>query len=317
MQRMQLQMTAPLDIGLEQHDAALGAGQEDVFDLGETEKRMSRKAQVQWFNDEILETVDEEESDVIIESARSGDDVLSSDEERDRKIEGLEAELDDLYDAYKDRLRERDAKFKAREERAKDKEREKEWNGIQTADDVDEESDDSGGWDVAQRNKLRDDTSSDESSNDGSEDGNKDEDSSAKRKRSSKDVIALAAKRQRLVRALELPSKPLTTATRLWFSQGVFSGLDVAGDLNLDEETQEEEIDKDESVTEEEVPAEGDQEVEEVRLHIVKSFIPSLTQHQLPGTDFEVVHQSKDDDIDMWDANDDRHAAEAEKNQRK
>src|SRR5882762_2555385 len=45
-QRMQLQMTAPMDIGMEQHDASLGFGQDDVFDLTGAEKGMRKKGGV-------------------------------------------------------------------------------------------------------------------------------------------------------------------------------------------------------------------------------------------------------------------------------
>ena len=46
-QRMQLQMVAPFDIGLEQHDASLDLGQDDVFDLSTTEKAMRKKKAAQ------------------------------------------------------------------------------------------------------------------------------------------------------------------------------------------------------------------------------------------------------------------------------
>lgn len=230
-------MTAPLDIGLEQNDAALGVGQEDVFDLGEAERRMNRKAQVQWLNDEMLETSDDEDEGDRNIDEDGDEDVLSPAEERDKRVDGLEAELDGLYDAYKDRLRERDAKFKAKEERAKNKEREKEWNGIQTERGSDDENSDSadseGGWEVAQRNKMRDsDTSADESTDD--EEG--ESMSNRKRFRSSKDPPLPATKRQRLVEDLELLTKPSSAASRLWFSQGVFSGIEVVGALKESEE---------------------------------------------------------------------------------
>jgi AdoMet-dependent rRNA methyltransferase SPB1 len=45
-QRMQLQMTAPMDIGMEQHDASLGYGQDDVFDLTGAERGMKKKGGV-------------------------------------------------------------------------------------------------------------------------------------------------------------------------------------------------------------------------------------------------------------------------------
>src|ERR1700759_3139720 len=48
-QRMQLQMTAPLDIGLEHQDPALHMGQDDTFDLSVTERAMSKKGGAKLF----------------------------------------------------------------------------------------------------------------------------------------------------------------------------------------------------------------------------------------------------------------------------
>ncbi|KAF5355800.1 hypothetical protein D9756_003854 [Leucocoprinus leucothites] len=291
-QRMQLQMTAPLDIGLEQSDAALGVGQDDVFDLGETENRMSRKSQVQWLNDETLETIGSEGAIDGGSSAENTDqDVLSSDEEWDRKLEGLEAELDGLYDAYKDRLRERDAKFRVKEERSKDKEREKVWNGIQAENESDEESTESeGGWDISQRNKVQSgDTSSDESSDEG-----RDEMAfQRKRSRTSKEHRSPFVKRQRLLNTLERSSNPSSTAARLWFSQDVFSGMDNA---NVFEEAG----GNTESVSEDDLSSqESDQEME----HVSED-----------EDDFEIIPQNQDDDVDMWDvADEDQDAAGLEK----
>ena len=221
---MQLQMTAPLDIGLEQNDAILGAGHDEVFDLEETEKRMDEKTQVHWLNDDVPESIDNDnEYDEASDAAEADEGTFSQDEDQDMRYRGLEAELDGLYDAYKHRLWERDAKSRAKEQRSKNKE--EEWVGIQPEHGSDEESSESeGGWGMAQRNKLQtSDTSSDESSDD--EEG-VETIPSRKRSRSLKNPAAPPPKRQRLVQTLELPSAPSSAATQLWFSQGVFSGLD-------------------------------------------------------------------------------------------
>jgi AdoMet-dependent rRNA methyltransferase SPB1 len=263
---MQLQMTAPLDIGLEQSDAALGVGQDDVFDLGEAEKHINRKTQVQWLNEEALETisdVDESEGKGGLgeeeEEEEEEDNVPSLDEERDRRVDALEAELDGLYDAYRDRLCERDAKFKVKEERMKNKEQEKEWSGIRTERDSDGESTDSeGGWDLAQRNKLKDsDDSSDESSAEGEEEK---EDAVPHQKclRADKDAALPSAKRLRLVDTSEPESKPSSATVRLWFDQDVFSSVDIANDLAEDGDEDEEQNMSDIS------PIENDDETDQV-----------------------------------------------------
>jgi len=235
-QRMQLQMATPLDIGLEQSDAILGVGQDDVFDLGETEKRMGEKAQVQWLNDDVLEYVDEDdERDGASNAVESSEDVFPQEEDQNMRHRRLEAELDGLYNAYKQRLWERDAKSKVKEQRSKNKEREEEWAGIQTEHGSDEESTESeGGWDMAQKNKLQtSDISSDESSED---EGGVETTSNGKRSRLLKNSAAPPPKRQRLVQTLELPSVSSSAATRLWFSQGVFSGVDDINNLREDDD---------------------------------------------------------------------------------
>ncbi|KXN89929.1 AdoMet-dependent rRNA methyltransferase SPB1 [Leucoagaricus sp. SymC.cos] len=286
-QRMQLRMTAPLDIGLEQSDATLGVGQEDVFDLEETEKKLNKKAQVQWLNDD--ETMyDDVEDGEDNSSERNTDNDFSSGEDEDRRIDGLEATLDGLYDAYKNRLRERDAKFRANEARAKDKEREKEWAGIQAERDGSDESTDSeGGWDVAQNNKLKEDDDSSDESSDEEKEGPA---SKGKRYRALQDPALPSAKRQRLASTPDVPSKPSSTAARLWFSQDVFSGVDSLEGLEEKEEA--------ESVDEADVfPEKSDQEMD-----------------QASGDDFEVVPQTQDVDTDMWDiSNEDEEAAKQEK----
>lgn len=147
----------------------------------------------------------------------------------------LEAELDGLYNAYKQRLWERDAKSKVKEQRSNNKEREEEWAGIQTEHGSDEESTESeGGWDMAQKNKLQtSDISSDESSED---EGGVETTSDGKRSRLSNNSAARPPKRQRLVQTLELPSMSSSAATRLWFSQGVFSGIDDMNNLREDDD---------------------------------------------------------------------------------
>ncbi len=130
-QRMQLKMTAPLDIGLEQTDAALGHGQEDMFDLGDASNGLRRKGGLNRLIDESdVESDDEDEAAGFDDESDGGDEILDEDEERERKVAGLEDELDGLYDSYQERLKERDAKYRVKEARRKNKERE-EWHGIQ------------------------------------------------------------------------------------------------------------------------------------------------------------------------------------------
>ena len=151
-QRMQLQMTAPMDIGMEQHDASLGYGQEDVFDLTGAERGMKRKGGVTMLTGDGYDMPESDESGPEGDGEGEDEELLDSEEERERKVAGLEAELDGMYDAYQERLKERDAKFKVTEERRKNGLLE-EWHGIQKDSDEDSESEEEGGWDKMEEAK--------------------------------------------------------------------------------------------------------------------------------------------------------------------
>ncbi|KAF8898634.1 Spb1 C-terminal domain-containing protein [Infundibulicybe gibba] len=276
-QRMQLQMTAPLDIGMEQQDASLGLGQDDMFDLGGTEKAFWKQGGISRLVDDdgdtdISDESDEEEGDGVGSSME-----LDEEEEREKKMQGLEAELDGLYESYQDRLRKRDAKFKVRESREKNAERE-EWHGIQEAS-GDEESDVEGGWDKMQEAKHDiGDASSDESSDESDEDGPP----LAGRKRSNPSrPNANESKRMRLMTTLEEPKTKASISknAQLWFSQNVFSGVE---DL-------EDEIMADAGVDE---------------IHIDQNEENVDWQDASSDEDYEVIPTTTDD-IDMWDVHDD------------
>ncbi|KAJ7070930.1 FtsJ-domain-containing protein [Mycena amicta] len=266
-QRMQLQMTAPLDIGLEQHDASLG-GQDDFFDLGGAEKGLRKRGGLSTLRDQD----DADSSDE--ENAASDEDdgsILDSEEERQRKVAGLEAEMDGLYEAYRDRLRERDAKFKVKESRQRNAERE-EWQGIKAQDpiDVDSDSDEAedGGWDEMEAAKGRND--------DSSEDSDDDEGSqprpTLKRHRRDSPTSGKPAKRTKLVADLRDPKT--SQAAKLWFSQDIFAGVDA--DVGDEISAEASDSERDWTGVEEDGMS-GDED------------------------DFEIVKATEDDDADMWD----------------
>ncbi|KAJ7492521.1 FtsJ-domain-containing protein [Mycena latifolia] len=280
-QRMQLQMTAPLDIGMEQHDASLG-GQDDFFDLGGAETGLRKRGGLAALVDEDAIGGSDEEDE-----ASDGDEsesVLDSDEERQRKVVGLEAEMDGLYDAYRERMRERDAKYKVKESREKNAERE-EWLGIKQPIDVDSESDEEeeGGWDKMEVAKERTgDTSSDDSD---SEEEDEEEDAPSARKRSRTEPGPVKpSKRAKLITNLREPKSQGTSsqAARVWFSQDVFAGVDDALEAEDDEPGDEMSVDGRDATSEadwEDTPEDPDDD------------------------DFEIV-KAVEDDVDMWDAND-------------
>ncbi|KAF7339381.1 AdoMet-dependent rRNA methyltransferase SPB1 [Mycena sanguinolenta] len=258
-QRMQLQMTAPLDIGLEQHDASLG-GQDDFFDLA--------------LGDEDDAASDEDDAAPDDET----ESVLDSDEERQRKVDGLEAEMSGMYDAYRERLRERDAKFKVKESREKNAERE-EWGGIKEPIDVDSDSEEEGGWDKMDVVKEQ----AGDSSSDDESDSEDDDEAPATRKRPRKESgPTKSAKRVKLVTDLREPkTQSASQASKVWFSQDVFAGVGDGLDIGDDEIEAEMSVDEDDGSD-----GSGAQWED--------------TADDTDDDDFEIV-KTAEDDVDMWD----------------
>ncbi|KAI9370591.1 AdoMet-dependent rRNA methyltransferase spb1 [Aspergillus egyptiacus] len=123
--RMQMHMTTPMDIGMEQ----LGPGGDDAtFSLKRAEKAEVKDVIASGKEASVSESEEESESEPEYES----------DDEEDR----LERELDSLYEQYQDRKEDKDSKLRAKKAR-KDYEAE-EWEGFSGSDkeDSDEESDD-------------------------------------------------------------------------------------------------------------------------------------------------------------------------------
>lgn len=237
-QRMQLRMVAPMDIGQELVDDSLQYGQEDMFDLSTVDRK--RKT---------LLTKADESSDSGTDSEDGGEsteeDGLDSDEERERRIGALEDDLDGLYEAYKEKRSERDAKFKAKQERQKNKDREETWGGIREKDESDSNSDTESvgdGWEGMQARKMQNgDASSDSGSSDEDDDMLPQGTHSRKRKRVDKNDAGRGelledepTNRKRakrfdgpLITRLNAPEdavKPSRTA-QLWFSQDIFAGV--------------------------------------------------------------------------------------------
>ncbi|KAJ3823066.1 Spb1 C-terminal domain-containing protein [Lentinula raphanica] len=286
-QRMQLQMTAPMDIGLELQDASLG-GQDDFFDLQGAEKGMRKRGGVSSLIGADGVVVQESEGE---EDDPSDDEVLDSDEEREKRNQELETELDGLYESYQSRLRERDAKFKVKEGREKNKERET-WEGIKDASDDEGDSDtDEGGWEKMEQVREHDDNSSsgEESDEEGGEEGSRPlsgEKRSSRSTDSSRDT-----KRPRLLTKLKEPPPSGSQASKVWFSQDIFAGIN--NDL-------------------EDIEDEDGDDVEMGGVHfnddeaMETSEDNHNTDHAEEGEewddedDFEVVPQA-DEDVDMWD----------------
>lgn len=142
LQRMQLQMTTPMDIGLEAGQAGVGdQGDDFMFDMNEMEAKAGGKrirAELDGNEADDLSSASEDEvpasrqasKRVPLERIRADHADADSDEDENR-LRDLEATLDDLYDEYQNHKLAKDAKHRVREARMKRTVAEGgEWTGI-------------------------------------------------------------------------------------------------------------------------------------------------------------------------------------------
>ncbi|GAA5822201.1 hypothetical protein JCM11251_004891 [Rhodosporidiobolus azoricus] len=241
-QRMQLNMVTPMDIGLEQQD---GIGS-DMFDLGEVEGgKVRRGVQGGLASDDEADFSGAEDEpatkkakgirqppQIIPEVEQEEDDSDMSDDER--KTRRLEESLDLLYETYQQSKLERDAKHKVKEQRARKKAAEGgEWGGIKDGSDADSDAD--------SESEVDDDPapqpSSDEDSSDEEEEAAEEKKAAAavparklKGKKADAAAAAAAAKADSKLLTKLAPSKILSGSAKsrqaeMWFDQPAFKGL--------------------------------------------------------------------------------------------
>lgn len=278
-------MTAPLDIGLEFQDQALGHGQDDILDLEISKKQLGKRAHVDLIDlvdnkDSFSSDEEEERDDMMVEEVN-----IAPEEEENKKADELELELDGLYDAYQERLRERDAKYRVKEARRKDKSRE-EWHGIKQPDSDDADDDDDGaetgesegGYDIVQAHKAR--FEEDYGSDSDSEPDSDLDLPSAKKKLKRPGGTDAEGGGRRLKKA-KTERLETSQATCMWFDQEVFAGVDLTANDDEDE-------DENEKVNAEKGDLEDDDE-------------ENVSQGSSSSKDdFEVVPQ-EDQDEQTWD----------------
>lgn len=246
--RMQLRMTAPNIGELDAQDTALAG--EDHFDLGEGERGIKRRKGdlADALGDEGLEGSDEEEAGNA--GSESEEDFLDSEDEREAKTKSLENEMDGLYDTYQTHMQEKDAKFRVKEARRKDKHRES-WKGIDDpkeseSEEESEEEGVEGGWENREKNRAHIGEEADSS-----DDSDDDEEMQL-------DTPVSSARRS-LLQKLDDGSE-VSSAAKVWFDQSVFKGLDEFDD---DEEEEEAEMTDDEESSDEELEDAEEEEEEE------------------------------------------------------
>ncbi|KZT55508.1 FtsJ-domain-containing protein [Calocera cornea HHB12733] len=309
-QRMQLQMTAPMDIGLEQEGLTADT---DMFDLAGAEKKISRTSSG---IDALGDDMDEEDSEDGEDGIGAGMAPEDEDaEDEDAKMARIEAEMDGLYDAYRERMQERDSKFKVKQERQKNKELE-EWGGIREGNgsesEEDDDDDDAGerGWDEVQAAKERYGEIDSDSDFD-SESENEEQETSPPKARGTKrprEVEDVPNKRSRkLITPLEDKSA-LSKAASVWFDQALFKDLNEELDAVVDELPATEPL----SPGDDEITPEMEEDED----------LSDSNENSLPtkedDDDFEIVPREPDsDDGESWDVDDENEDALKEQHRQK
>lgn len=275
-QRMQLNMTTPMDIGLERQD---GVDDSDMFDLGEVEGGVERKGikgglKFDVDRDEDVSDDDDEDGLNVAKrpAAEESDEDLDSEDEEERKTRRLERSLDVAYDAFQQHKVERDAKHKAKEERRKrDAAEGGEWAGIKAQEsdeesdfdddpapmpEVDSDSDD----DMAVAPAAAEEEDEDEEEDDEDKPATKTAPAPRLSKRAQKALDAADAKRRvkesklltKLAPTAPLPGADKGRAANMWFDQPVFKGLKGLDELMKGEASEEEDVSEEEEDDDEE-----------------------------------------------------------------
>ncbi|ROV92886.1 hypothetical protein VSDG_06354 [Cytospora chrysosperma] len=245
--RMQLNMTAPMDIGMEEQGPM---GEDAMFQLKAVDKagalgRISKGKMIK---------VNDEPKDSGLGTSPDDDDD-ESDEEEDR----LERELDGMYETYKERKSETDAKYRAK--RARKEHKDDEWEGV-SADEASEAE-----------SVLEEDSDDDSDDEDGS------------------------AGNQTLLTDLEKDTgdaSGLSKRARAFFNQDLFK--DVEGLLDEPEDEEVEEVQEPEEMEVDEIDEVSSDEEIQKKPSKKQAIVATDAPDESSDDDFEVVRRPKQDD---------------------
>ncbi|GAA93918.1 uncharacterized protein L969DRAFT_21613 [Mixia osmundae IAM 14324] len=128
LQRMQLHMTTPADIGLERQD-----GMDNIFELSAIDGRSNRIGQTGFDSDDEESLRPSKPKQIIphVEDESDEDEDISDEEEL--RIRQAERDLDRQYDSYQNRKLEKDSRYQVKEARKKRDAEEGVWGGIEDA----------------------------------------------------------------------------------------------------------------------------------------------------------------------------------------
>ncbi|KAF3902939.1 hypothetical protein AA313_de0210457 [Arthrobotrys entomopaga] len=277
--RLQMHMTAPMELGLEQQ---AGPGDDQTMFKLKTVDAAGALNQV--VKGKMNMVVDEEEAKARAAAAERAEEDES--EDSDEAEDALEDELDRMYEQYVEKKAERDDKFKAK--RARKEGADDEWEGI---------------------GENKDDATSDEDvvlqdDDDDDDDSSEDEDEESGE--------------ARLVTSLDdnkTTTSGLSKKAALFFDQDIFKEFgDIGADVaDTEEESEGEDDEADSESGEEEATSENEEKEEETSEHESSSetiedadewFDTRETaeseEDDVSDSGIEIVPSNKDD---MWDAN--------------
>lgn len=279
-QKLQLNMTTPMDIAEDWQDDALQGGAE-TFSLDALEGRGNKGGKVN-----TAEFLDAQEalSDEESEQGEDEDAEVDEDEdERERRVQELESGMDSMYEQYQEHMQMRDAKFRAKEARRKSSKYE-EWGGIgadKKDDESDIESDVETGFDSVNRRKFLEETYDSDDAEDDDDERMDAADNAApapkKARKAAKPAPALdSAQQKALLTSLESGNELKereSNASAMWYDNPIFKDMipmeslipaqskrderDATPDLDEDEGEEEEEDAKEDE-------ADDDDEIEVV-----------------------------------------------------
>ncbi|KAG0205363.1 AdoMet-dependent rRNA methyltransferase spb1 [Mortierella sp. GBA30] len=330
-QRMQLGMIIPTDIGLEQD----GPDGQSLFSLTNIQKagglKMVRKGDAdidpEEFNAEmdLGEDIVTGEQDTKAISKRKGKSMVKEDIDAqfiddnamDSDVDGdaeLMEDLDEMYEQYKERQLERDAKLRAKAKR----EDKGEWKGFKRNGSGEEDSD-SEDEELNSAMQQNDDTSDSDSDS-----GADDEDGlpGAQKKmikKSSKNPLLVGLDDKEQAELRQKTDSGLTKGAKMFFDQDMFKGLvgedeedeedEEADDESNDDEEEEEEQEEVEAEEQEDVEMDSDEEIRQLRKNrktLKRKATEAAEGDEDEDDDIEMVPLSKEfADDEMWDGESD------------
>lgn len=301
LQRMQLNMVVPADIGMEQEGPD---GHQTLFGLSNINKagalQTVRKGDMSQLD--IQEGMPDDDDYHVDEPNEQDDGYVDSD---DDKLE-LEKQLDSMYEAYIERQAERDAKYKVKKMRAK----ENEWKGFDKKD----ESDDDMVSDEGEQRKSKDEDFSDES--DSESDDEEHIANLMKKKPKNPLLVDLSNEEAEMGKVTKTG---LTKKAAMFFDQEAFKGIegfDMEGEGDDESQESDEEDDDDEL---EEFDQESDSELQQVPSVNGKKRKAEEPLEEDDDSDFEMVAAEQDEDElsndEMWDGKEDKTSRDVKKSQ--